>query len=101
MEFKTKSASVMYRDKGNGRLYVDNVFVFPEHRQKGQGKKVVKDFISKAKKDGYKVIYLNASNEMGSNLKRLKGFYKNLGFTYGKKKIQGFNDINFSLKLNK
>jgi len=63
--------------KGERYGYIDGVFVLPEYRKLGIGKKLVEIVIEHFKKNKLKKIVLKATSK---KLKELESFYNKLGF---------------------
>ena len=61
---------------------IDILEVINDERGRGYAKMLVQNAISEAKKEGYKVMYLNASpmGDSGMGIDELVGFYKSFGF---------------------
>lgn len=61
-------------------IFITELFVPKEHRGTGKAKELLNFVISMAKQTGIKRIELSPSDCFGSDLKRLKSFYKSFGF---------------------
>ena len=66
---------LFYR-KIDTRYYIESVFVNPAHRNEGVGTWLMNVALARCGRP----VLLFATNELGSNLKRLKGFYRRFGF---------------------
>ena len=66
----------LYYHKIDGKWYIESIYVNPKHRNEGVGSWLMNVAIRRCGRP----ILLYATNEMGSNLKRLKGFYERFGF---------------------
>lgn len=66
----------LYCHKEKGWWYIDSIFVNPSHRNEGVGTWLMKVALARCGRP----IVLFATPELGSTLKRLKGFYKRFGF---------------------
>lgn len=60
-----------------------------EQRGKGVGKKVMREFLNEADRNGWKVA-LTPSGDFGGNVTRLKRFYRDLGFVPNKGRNKDF-----------
>jgi len=74
---KTGYGRLTYIICENGTVYIDVIEIYPEFRNKGYGKNMLKTFIEQHPN---KKINLCASTLKGSNMDRLIKFYESFGF---------------------
>ena len=66
----------LYYQRLDGFWYIESIYVNPAQRNNGVGSRLMEVALSRCGRP----ILLFATNEMGSNLKRLKKFYERFGF---------------------
>ena len=75
MVIKHEYGELYYREI-DGRYYIESILVHPAHRNNGVGTWLMRVAVRRCGRP----VLLYATNEMGSNLKRLKKFYGRFGF---------------------
>ena len=102
MIIKHKHGKLIAHSLGDGAWYIDNITVDPEHRREGTGTWLMQTAIERI---NARPIYLYATDELGTDLRALKRFYRQFGFKPVPKSIQRQLDyfpliINMSLGLD-
>jgi len=76
---------LLVEEKGNS-IYLDLIFIDEEKRLRGYGTQVMEKILDYA--DRYRMrIYLTPSSDYGSNLRRLKKFYKRFNFKRARSRL--------------
>ena len=82
----------LYYQKVDGRWFIESIFVNPAHRNEGVGTWLMNVAVRRCGRP----VFLFATNELGSDLKRLKKFYGRFGF----EPIKQRKDDTFPYKYN-
>ena len=96
MILKHEYGELSYR-KIDGRWYIESVFVNPYHRNEGVGTWLMNVAIRRCGRP----ILLFATNELGSDIKRLKKFYERFGFEPVKQKRYDAFPYNYNMILER
>lgn len=76
LENKIIGFSIVNLNESLGKSEIENIFILPEYRKNGIGKKLVDDILKELKKRKYNNVNCLADEAIG--------FYKHYGFTKGK-----------------
>ena len=91
---------ITYQTSDVPAIYLSSIVIHDEYRNQGIGTKVMNDLIKWA--DHYNaVITLTPENTWGSNVTRLKKFYKKFGFVMNKGRNKDYRFIGSMIRYPK
>jgi len=96
MKFYNKKGYISF-EENNNIIDLDLIYIEPIHRWKGEGKKLLNEFLKTIKKKEIKKISLFACPQFDSplNLEELKEFYEDFWF-----EVKDKVDIGYFMELN-